>query len=78
MANKILIGEVVSDKMNKTIVVKTAVVKRHRKYRKQYKVFKKYKAHDETNEYKTGDIVEIRESKPISREKKWVVIRKIK
>ena len=71
-------GHVVSDKMTKTVVVKVTTTKRHAKYHKQYKVMKKYKAHDEAGEYHMGDIVEIQESKPISKEKKWKVIRKIK
>lgn len=75
---KILQGEVISDKMSKTAVVEVSKVKRHKKYKKQYRVSKKFKAHDENNEYRTGDIVEIAESKPASKEKRWRIIRKVK
>lgn len=78
MHKKTLQGEVISDKMTKTVVVKVKTSKRHPKYYKRYTTFKKYKAHDEKNEYHTGDIVEIQESRPISKEKKWQVIRKVK
>jgi len=71
-------GEVVSDKMKKTIVVKVTVKKRHLKYHKIFSVIKRYKVHDENNEYHTGDIVEVESTKPISSEKKWKVTRKIK
>ena len=78
MPGKILQGEVVSDKMDKTIVVKTVLTKRHPKYRKLYRVFKNYKAHDPNNEYQVGDIVEIQENRPISKTKRWVAVRKVK
>ena len=71
-------GVVVSDKMDKTVVVKVTIKKRHDKYHKQYTTSRPYKAHDEQNEYHVGDTVEISESRPLSKEKKWVVIRKIK
>lgn len=77
-AEKMLQGVVTSDKMSKTVVVLVTKVKRHRKYKKQYRVSKKFKAHDENNDYHAGDVVEIVESKPISREKRWRIIRKIK
>jgi len=75
---KRLKGEVISDKMDKTVVV---VVKRsvtHPLYKKKYTISKKYKAHDEKNEYKVGDFVEIEYVSPISKEKKWRVVGKIK
>lgn len=75
---RILQGLVTSHKMSKTAVVEVSRVKRHRKYKKQYRVSKKFKAHDENNEYHAGDIVEIAESKPISNEKRWRIIRKVK
>lgn len=78
MPHKILQGEVVSDKMQKTVVVKVTSHQRHPKYRKQYTVFKKYKAHDDKGEYHVGDVVEMEETRPMSKEKKWKVIRKIK
>ncbi|MCK5084636.1 MAG: 30S ribosomal protein S17 [Candidatus Pacebacteria bacterium] len=66
------IGIVVSDKMDKTVVVKVDRLKMHPIYRKKYKISKKYKAHDAENKFKIGDKVKIIEVKPISREKKWV------
>lgn len=71
------IGTVVSDKMDKTVVVKVDMVKRHAKYKKTYKVFKKFKAHDEANEFHVGDKVEIEETKPMSKEKRFKVVRKV-
>ncbi len=70
-------GEVVSDKMDKTVVVKVTTIKTHPKYKKQYKVSKKYKAHDEKNEYKAGDKVVIAASRPISKDKRWYVVKKV-
>lgn len=69
-------GEVVSDKMEKTIVVKIDRFKLHPTYQKRYRVSKKYKVHDPKNQYKIGDVVEIVESKPISKDKRWKVIYK--
>ena len=74
---KTLQGVVVSDKMNKTIVVRIDRLKWHKKYKKQYKTSKRYKVHDEKNEYKIGDKVKIQECRPLSREKKWRVINKL-
>lgn len=68
---RILQGEVVSDKMQKTIVVKVSSRKMHRLYKKYITVSKKYKAHDENQEAHVGDIVRIIESRPISKEKCW-------
>lgn len=78
--NKVLrkkVGFVVSDKMDKTVVVKVSSVKRHPKYKKTYTVFKKFKAHDENNEYHVGDKVEIQETSPISKDKHFKVVGKI-
>lgn len=77
MPKKKLKGVVVSDKMTKTVVVKVESVKEHPKYKRRYKVHKKYKAHDENQEYHIGDAVVIEESTPISKDKKWRVIGKI-
>ena len=77
MANKRLQGNVVSDKMQKTVVVQVERIKEHPKYKRRYKIHKKYKAHDENNEYHVGDKVVIEETKPISKDKKWKVINKI-
>lgn len=71
---KILKGVVVSDKMNKTVVVSVSRFVKHPLYGKFYKVSKKYKAHDEENKYKTGDKVEIIETRPISKDKRFKVI----
>lgn len=71
---KILKGTVVSDKMDKTIVVLVERIKQHPRYRKRYRVLKKYKAHDANNQYKVGDKVSIQECKPISKDKKWKVL----
>ncbi|KKT90889.1 MAG: 30S ribosomal protein S17 [Candidatus Jorgensenbacteria bacterium GW2011_GWA2_45_13] len=71
-------GTVVSEKMAKTRVVAVDRQKKHPRYHKYYKVTTRYKAHDEENQYHTGDVVEMQESRPISREKRWVIVRKIK
>lgn len=70
---KVLRGVVVSDKMDKTVVVKVDRYVKHPKYLKYYTVSKKYKAHDETNAHKIGDKVEIIETKPISKDKTFKV-----
>ena len=72
-----LIGRVSSDKMNKTVVVEVIRFKRDTMYKKYVRVKKKYKAHDETNQYKTGDRVEIQEHRPLSAEKRFIVTRLI-
>jgi small subunit ribosomal protein S17 len=72
-----LIGRVASDKMNKTVVVEVVRFKRDSVYSKYVRVKKRYKAHDEKNEYKTGDRVEIVEHRPLSRTKRWAVVRLI-
>lgn len=70
-------GTIVSDAMDKTVVVAVASVKEHPIYRKKYKVTQKFKAHDENNQYKVGDLVEIVESRPLSRTKRWQVKRAV-
>lgn len=72
-----LIGRIRSDKMDKTVVVEVVRFKREGIYKKYVRVRKRYKAHDEKNEFKTGDRVEIVESRPLSREKRWAVARLI-
>jgi small subunit ribosomal protein S17 len=72
-----LIGRISSDKMNKTVVVEVVRFKRDNMYKKYVRVRKKYKAHDETNQYKTGDRVEIEEHRPLSAEKRFIVTRLI-
>jgi small subunit ribosomal protein S17 len=75
--NKILFkkkGQVVQDKMDKTIVVSVVSFETHPKYKKKYKITKRYKAHDPENKFKIGEIVEIVPCRPISKEKKFKVI----
>ncbi len=72
-----LIGTVVSNKMQKTVVVKVDRIKEHPKYKRRYRISKKYKAHDEKGEYKIEDRVVIEECRPISKDKRWKVLRKI-
>ena len=67
-------GVVVSDKGDKTIVVKVDSVKKHPKYQKRYTVSRKYKVHDEKNQFHTGDKVSFIECRPLSRDKRWRVI----
>ena len=69
-------GVVVSDKNDKTVVVKVDRTKLDPKYGKRYIVSKKFQAHDEKNEYKVGDVVIIVESRPVSRHKRWRVLSK--
>jgi small subunit ribosomal protein S17 len=66
-------GVVVSDKMDKTVVVQVERLVRHRKYRKYLKARAKYKAHDEQNRCRIGDRVEIVETRPLSHDKRWAV-----
>ena len=77
MSRRQLTGIVVSDKMQKTIVVEVERQKIYPKYQARFRVSKKYKAHDEKSEYKTGDRVVIEEMKPMSKDKRWRAVRKI-
>ncbi len=77
MSKRKLTGTIVSDKMQKTVVVEVERIKEHPKYKKRFKVHKKYKAHNDKGEYKTGDKVIIEECRPISKDKHWKVIKKI-
>jgi small subunit ribosomal protein S17 len=72
-----MVGEVTSDKMDKTVVVRVTHRVRSQQYLKYMTKRMKYKAHDEKNEYKIGDKVEISESRPMSRDKRWRVTRLI-
>ena len=74
MPKRVLQGVVVSDKNNKTIVVEVERRYTHPLLKKTVRRSKKYHAHDETNAHKVGDIVRIEESKPISKNKRWVVL----
>ena len=71
-------GVVVSDKMQKTVVVKIERFKRHPLYHKVMRVSKRFKAHDENNECKVGDVVIIEQTRPLSKEKKWKVVQIVK
>ena len=71
---KKLSGKVVSDKMDKTVVVNTSRYVAHKKYGKYFKIDKRFKAHDENNEYKVGDLVIIEECRPLSKDKNFTVI----
>jgi len=74
---KLMQGRVVSDKADKTVTVLVERRFKHPLYGKVVTRSKKYLAHDEANEYGVGDIVEIKQSRPISKRKKWVVTRLI-
>lgn len=70
---RVIVGTVVSDKMQKTIVVKVDRRVRHTLYKKYVEKSRRFKAHDETNEAKVGDQVSLVESRPLSRDKRWVL-----
>ena len=74
MPKRILQGVVVSDKTDKTVVVKVERRFTHPVLKKTVRRTKNYQAHDETNQYKVGDVVSIEESRPISKTKRWVVL----
>ncbi len=74
MPKRVLRGVVVSDKMDKSVVVRVERRVRHKAYGKIITLSKKFMAHDETNEFKMGDQIEIIESRPISARKRWVAI----
>lgn len=77
MQKKQLIGIVVSDKMDKTRVVRVETLKTHPKYKRRYRSHKRYKAHDEKNEYTAGDKVLIEEERPLSKDKRWIIVKKV-
>jgi len=68
------VGTVVSDKMEKTIIVEIASQKQHPKYKKRLKRSKKFKTHDETNSAKEGDVVRIMETRPLSKDKRFRLV----
>lgn len=68
---RVLLGTVVSDKMQKTVVVQVTRRYKHPRYRKYVQERLRYKAHDETNDARVGDRVRIIESRPLSKEKRW-------
>ena len=71
---KVLVGRVVSDKMQKTIVVEIASRQLHKLYKKYVTRTKRIKAHDEKNDAHTGDLVRVVESRPLSRDKRWRLV----
>jgi small subunit ribosomal protein S17 len=77
MPKRILQGVVVSDKNDKTIVVKVERRLRHPVFKKTVRMSKKYHAHDEKNEAKTGEIVRIQETRPMSKQKRWALVEKV-
>ena len=77
MPKKQLTGIITSNKMQKTVVVEVESIKHHPKYLRTYKMHKKYKAHVETGDLAIGDRVIIEESRPLSKDKKWRVLKKI-
>ena len=68
------VGRVVSDKMDKTVIVAVETLKRHRVYGKTMRSVKRYTAHNEGNQGKDGDLVKIEETRPLSKEKRWTVV----
>lgn len=68
------VGTVVSNKMNKTIVVAVGTLKKHRIYKRTYKQTKRFQAHDEENTCQVGDIVRIEETRPLSKMKRWRLV----
>jgi small subunit ribosomal protein S17 len=74
MKNKIYTGKVLSNKMNKTVVVGITRLFQHPIYKKTVKKVSKFKAHDESNECVVGDIVKIIETRPLSKDKRWQVL----
>ena len=77
MTKKTLTGKIVSNRMQKTVVVEVPRIRRYPKYKRIIIRQKKYKAHIESGEYQIGDKVIIEECRPISKDKKWKVIKKI-
>jgi len=71
---KTKVGRVVSDKMDKTIVVSVERLARHRLYKRVVRLTTRFKAHDETNDAKIGDTVRIEESRPLSATKRWLLV----
>ncbi|MFZ3137552.1 MAG: 30S ribosomal protein S17 [Thermodesulfovibrionales bacterium] len=74
MTKKIYTGKVISNKMDKTIVVAVTRLYQHSKYKKTVKRVTKFKAHDDKNTCQIGDMVKIIETRPLSKEKRWIVI----
>ena len=77
MPKKQLKGKIISTRMQKTVVVRVERTKEHPKYKRRFRVHKNYKAHVSEGEYKKGDLVIIEETKPISKDKKWKLVKKL-
>jgi len=77
MPKKVYTGEAISDKMQKTVVVTVTNLTQHSRYKKVIKKVLKFKAHDEENTCKKGDTVSIIESRPLSKDKRWKVLKVI-
>jgi len=74
MPRKVYTGEVISDRMDKTVVVAVTRLTQHPVYKKTIKRITKLKAHDEKNECRIGDVVKVVESRPLSKGKRWMVV----
>jgi small subunit ribosomal protein S17 len=77
MPKRQLTGEIVSAKTKNTAVVSVEKIKEHKKYKKRFKFHQKYKAHFEEGEYQPGEKVVIEETRPISRDKRWKIVKKV-
>jgi len=75
---KTLVGKVVSDKMEKTIVVQVEYLKEHPMYKRLIRKFSKFKVHDKENKAKAGDVVKISQTRPLSKEKRWRLLEIVK
>lgn len=75
---KIRTGTVVSDKMQKTIIVKVMRLSKHPRYNRIIKRYSKFKVHDEGNKAKTGNLVRIQETRPLSKDKRWRLLEILK
>ena len=74
MPKKVYTGQVITDKMDKTVVVAVTRLTQHPMYKKTIKKISKFKAHDDENKCKRGDVVSIIEARPISKDKRWKVL----
>lgn len=74
MPKKVYTGKVITDKMDKTVVVAVTRLTQHPMYKKTIKKISKFKAHDDENKCKRGDVVSIIEARPISKDKRWKVL----
>ena len=75
---RIITGTIVSDKMQNTAIIKVVRLKKDQKYKKYFKVSARHVAHNPDNTYHTGDVVNIQETRPLSKTKRWIIIGKAK